>query len=61
MTVGHVRHARTCANLEVVDGKNSVADIENALLWDKVYTKEYSCANMSIILNTSLLSSSIHL
>ena len=36
MTVGHVRHARTCINLEVVDGKNSVADIENALLWDQV-------------------------
>ena len=36
MIVVLVRHVRICVNLEVVDGKSSVADTENVLLWDQV-------------------------
>ena len=32
----HVMHVRTCVNLEVVEGKSSVADKENVLFWDQV-------------------------
>ena len=37
MTVVPMRHTKTCESLEVVGTKNSVSDLENALLLRQVH------------------------